>query len=258
MIRNRIPPIRADIVHIDKDAGTFEKTYTDQTFKVMYHKLSALEQICEKISFFKLPKILSSNLEEYKITQEYIPDLIPIRLLISRPELLEKLLFRIGAGLAEAHQKLDLKEITKEELPAPFCDMNGTKTFLHLDFNTVNVQYNEATDTIYFLDWEMTPLLKSDANYGSIYYDIIHMVYQLYINEPYFLSKPKMKNTFVNTFIKGYEHIYGKLNKKDFYKAGIIYFKIFESFDKKVWWKHFLKSNNIKNFKLFLRQLKNN
>jgi len=257
MIRNRIPPIREDIVKLDLTAGTFEKTYTAQTFEVMYHKLNALEKICENASFFKLPKVLSSNQEEYKITQEYIPDLIPIRLLISRPELLKKLLFRIGAGLAEAHKNLNLEQSKKEELPAPFSEMNGEKTFLHLDFNTVNVQYHEATDNIYFLDWEITPLLEGNANYGSTFYDIIHMIYQLYLNEPYFFSNPKMKNSFVKAFVNGYENIHGMLDKKDFYNAGMIYFKVFEKFDKRVWWKYFLKKNNIKNFNLFLEQLKN-
>lgn len=257
MLRKKIPSIRHEIIKIDESAGTFEKFYSSGDLKDVVLKLKSIEAIAAQSTWFKIPRVLSIDYSEKKIIQEFIPGLVPIRLLIDKPSLLKRLLFKVGNGLAEVHKELTMDSVEKILLPPTLNQFTKYNAFLHLDFNTINVQYNEDTDVIYFLDWEITPILGGMINYGSIYYDLIHMVYQLYLNEPYIRTKSKMKDSLVNSFIEGYESYYGPLDKTEFYTFGTAYLKLFREFDKKEYWKYLIKCNNFKNFENFLQHLRN-
>lgn len=134
---------------------------------------------------FRVPRIIEYDQDSGICIQERIPGLLPISSMIyQRPDLLAK----IGHVLAVIHQSLKLSESMTIPLPHAL-DSDGSKVYIHGDFNGQNVCYAPQSNDIVVLDWQMTSRHGGLSTFGTRYFDLIW-----FIN--YFIWTPSFRHLF--------------------------------------------------------------
>ncbi len=232
-----------DIITIDLEKKLFIKEFDEDRFDLMNEKFKVLNLIDFKDTGVRIPPVKRIIESERKIVFDFIPDLQPLRKYMLRGDKAIDLAGRIGRGLHIAHHNLKLKEKYKILLPPPFQKYDE-KVFLHLDFNTVNVQYQEKNDLIYFVDWEISPLLEGPWSYGCRYYDLIYFIYQVFVSPPYLWIQKKKKQKIIDNFLNGYFTGDTSINKDLLKQIADDYYKVFNPFEKYSPWKYLIKKRN--------------
>ncbi len=202
----------------------FVKNFHKEAIEFQVAKETQLAHIFSGSDTVRVPELLRFNREEAQLTFEFIEGLVSFRSLLKDRSLAIELANRVGRGIATAHQRLDFPETAKKRLPDPYGRFESENAFLHLDLSTVNVQYKPSTDCVYLIDWEASPLLKSDANFGSVYFDLCFFISNLFMIEPYIFTNRKAKRALSLAFLEGYQSVYGKLNIGEFEKVAMAHF----------------------------------
>jgi tRNA A-37 threonylcarbamoyl transferase component Bud32 len=131
------------------------------------------------------------------------------------PELFEK----TGRALAVIHEQLILPDRMKHKLPAEWMDSSNDNVFIHGDFVTVNICFQEHPERLVVLDFSAAPLLGRTPTFGSRYFDILWFVNSIFSGVPYKRifnwDAETMSAAFLNGYTKGTSDI--KLDKlKDY------------------------------------------
>lgn len=246
-----------DIITIDSDKGTFSKRFPEDQYPAMLDKFQKLNEIDISSERVLVPQLIGSDDDNYTLIFQFIEGLNPIRNYLL-DEKMSNIIERVAKGIAVFHKTLKLNLEFQTKLPAPFDNYKDDCAYLHLDFNLVNVQYNEDEDKIYFVDWEMSPLLGGKSNYGTIYYDLAYFVYQIYNSPPYIFTSSSKKDVLVDRFLKAYQEVYGSLDFNEFASFCESYYSVFKSFETYSFWRHRVKYFNYKDFEIFLARIYSN
>lgn len=204
-----------------KPARQFVKKFQTEDLEFQIAKENQLATIFADSKLLKAPKLLHCDRDQSELTFEFIEDLVSFRSLLGNMSLASELASRVGNGIAKAHQHLEFPDSAKIRLPAPYEQFKTENAFLHLDLSTVNVQYSPSKDCVYLIDWELSPLLKSNANFGSIYFDLCFFCSNLFMIEPYIFTKAKAKADLSQSFLRSYQTTYGNLDFDEFRRVGM-------------------------------------
>ena len=241
-------------ISIDSDRQQFIKRFNAEDLEFQIAKENRLSEIFADSKKIKVPQLIRNDSGSSELTYEYIEDLVSFRSLLRDRALATDLAERVGRGIARAHQQLDLPESFKVRLPGPYGNFTSENAFLHLDLSTVNVQYSRSRDCVYLIDWQLSPLFRSNSTYGSIYFDLSFFSSNLFMVEPYVLTHAKFKTSLLRLLLKGYESIYGKLNLDEFEKVGMCHFNERSQLERRKL-KEFACWVNHANYKAFIKKL---
>lgn len=211
-------------ITVDTERRQFTKRFSAEDLEFQVAKENRLAEIFSDSEKLKVPELIRSDSDSLELTYEYIEDLVSFRSLLGNKPLASDLAKRVGAGIAKAHQQLDLPDAFKIRLPEPYGRFEADNAFLHLDLSTVNVQYSKSRDCVYLIDWQLSPLLKSNGNFGSIYFDLSFFSSNLFMVEPYVFTNASYKTELLSLLLNGYQSVYGKLDLDEFEKVGMVHF----------------------------------
>lgn len=165
----------------------------------------AAYRLAQSSGMFRVPKVIEFSKENERLTLEYIPNIKPLYLFMNDKEIMRKIMEKSGACLAFIHKNLkpDNEKISLFD-KLNFTIENEQNCFLHGDYSLVNVQYDIHSGQLVIIDWSLTPLLNSSANFGSIYWDIGWHLIEIIAMPPYYLFRSNYRCELANIFLENY------------------------------------------------------
>lgn len=185
---------------------------SDSVIKVIPSELCTLEawrtqkgkEIGEKSGTFYVPAILAIN--KQSIVFEKINSLTSIRHMLSNPNNLY-LAKMAGEALANIHLYNISVENETVNFSPDITDMFQSKTFMHGDFNTYNVLYNNINNKLYILDWA-APAWAMNHNFSrSHYFDMSVFIISTFSHrllEPKAIPNPEK---IIDNFLISYQKV---------------------------------------------------
>jgi hypothetical protein len=165
--------------YITISRDTVIKTGDPAIMRIEVEKIARAWEIAERCRLFQVPRVLDYNELTGQVKFEFIPDLCNLRDAVTTEEISRSLMKRIGAALAAIHKNLTLPQEMMLPLPKAYS-LEGTEVFLHGDFGLANIYLTQANGNIVILDWQATRKLDVSATYGSRYFDLMCLVYNLF------------------------------------------------------------------------------
>ncbi|MHC4294829.1 MAG: BUD32 family EKC/KEOPS complex subunit, partial [Planctomycetota bacterium] len=173
--------------YLHSDAITF--TPTSVLKKVEPH-LAVLEaevaraahNLGQDCALFTTPRVIRYDSSAGIIEFERIEGLVTIGQLLEKEGDGSGILRRIGEILAVIHQHLYLPPYLRRPAGKRWKDRVGEAVALHGDFNTMNVAYNPASDSVVLLDWASARVLGERITVGPRYLDIAQFLRSLAVH----------------------------------------------------------------------------
>ncbi len=212
---------------------------------------------------FRVPKVLCHDYSMGILKLELIENIRPISTLLQNRKKFKKIISITGECLAYIHDELSLQEesvfrFTKEKNIEIDEESNA---FIHGDFDVYNVQYDFIDESVVILDWSLSPLMDSLANYESRYWDISWMVGTIFQCRPYnfnIFSRSNERGYFANIFLDTYfKNSRYKINPEQLSKYMYhVYMVRLELMKKKLkWYQYLFHGFNQKNYGNYARTL---
>ncbi|KPL77317.1 hypothetical protein ADN00_09320 [Ornatilinea apprima] len=220
-----------DNIKFELDKGYIKKSPVNNGASLEIASSISAYSLAKRSGLFSVPEVLEFDLEANEIVFEYIQNISPVGSLLHHlgDEKLAEIFFRVGQILRYIH--LSLEPDCGRYLIPKSIDFEGWKTFLHGDFNLINVQYDLLRDHIVILDWSLTPLLKKSANWGTHFWDIAWMINSIFCSPPYLTNDYLYRKMLAESFLLGYQQNSSNVIDK---KAFSLYCQnVFELFLKK-------------------------
>jgi hypothetical protein len=167
---------------------------------------------------FYAPEVKDYNIAEGWIRFEYLHDLVPLRSIKKKPELMTLLIEKAAKALVYIHDnfKLDKRDIVLLPLEIEMPGKEIPRAFLHGDFNTDNVQFDPASQGLVILDWSLSPLFDKPATWGTVYWDVLWFARGILGLRYYMDYHLAFRHNLVRIFMEQYqEHSGYKLVEQD-------------------------------------------
>lgn len=132
---------------------------------------------------FYVPKVLDYDEKTETMKLEYLPDIISLKQYFRQHKEIAQMLYRVGDSLACCHDGLKIPEKDRIEALMPWTGLKRDQVALHGDFNMINLCYSPDRDRLIILDWETSPALSFQCNWGSRYLDIAQFVRNLLLQQ---------------------------------------------------------------------------
>lgn len=174
-------------------SGSEIEFFDDKVTKRQAAELGCLEKIKteraqaigEATSIFRVPRILSSSIDNGSITFERLHGLQNLMEAASCHRSPAYLLERVGRALAAIHNQL----ILPEDFSAPISDLGfslQTKpVYVHGDFSWENVLFQKEQDEVVIIDWATAPWLDKRGTLGPPFVDLGILLHGLFIRRPF-------------------------------------------------------------------------
>jgi hypothetical protein len=147
--------------------------------RIEYEKTRRAREIADDSGLFAVPAIRSFDEESGVIEFERLLGSEPLGTVLAAGRYPATLLGRLGRSLALVHDRLTLPDDAIIELPTAWMDPDAPGSFIHGDFNVVNVQYVASDDTLVLLDWVGTDTISESATYGPAYFDLAWFIHTM-------------------------------------------------------------------------------
>ena len=189
------------------DSEAIKKTGDANLLAVEAEKAAKAFDIGKSTGLFYVPKVNSFNADTGTLEFEKLHGLSTLLdLAISKDRRLLELFEKTGQALATIHDQLTLPEEMKHELPAEWMDSPQENVFIHGDFATVNVCYQQQSKRLVILDFSAAPMLGRTPTYGSRYFDILWFVNSIFSGVPnkrlFNWDAESMAEAFLNGYAK--------------------------------------------------------
>lgn len=159
--------------------GVFIKTVDPATMRIEVEKTVRARAIAASCGIFEVPEILDYDAKSGRITFELMHDIHRLRDAVTSEHTAGPLMLTLGRALAIIHKNLTMPEDMVLPLPYEYA-MPGSEVFLHGDFGPGNICVGSDGKRIVILDWQSSAKLGSPATYGSRYFDLTWMIYNLF------------------------------------------------------------------------------
>ncbi len=152
--------------------STVIKSSSPKLMSIEVQKTLNAYDLARDSCLFRVPRIIEYDQDTGICIQERIHGLLPISAVIyQRPDLVLK----IAHVLAVIHESLKLSQNMTIPLPNEL-DSDGSKVYIHGDFNGQNVCYAPQSNDIVVLDWQMTSRHGGLSTFGTRYFDLIWFI----------------------------------------------------------------------------------
>lgn len=235
--------------HIDSQKGVFKKTVPHDQIE---HEIEMNRLAYKSSSEFKVPEVLKVDLDKGELEFELIKNARTIREVFieksklgafrTNAPLLTELFVRLGKSLATIH-RFDPNDdrITVRRFPDSFFSdsFKTREVVLHGDFTLSNTLFDEETNDLIVLDWNISTFFNFSANYGPAYWDVSYLICSLFFASPATLFSYKMRETLALKFLSGYLQSFSVEEKKEFVEKlnefiyAYNYFKLYKSANSK-------------------------
>jgi len=180
-------------------------------------KASRAFGIGKEYNQFYVPKVVKFDSDAGMLEFERLNGLVTLLDMAARKDQrLFEVLNKAGQALAVIHEKLNLPEDMKYELPAEWMLYPGDNVFIHGDFAGFNLCFDESTGRLVILDWSSAPLLGNVATYGSRFFDIIWFITFIFYGAPWRClfnwDAPAMANAFLAGYAESHPEIIQRLS----------------------------------------------
>lgn len=188
--------------------GVCIKTVDPATMRIEVEKTVRARAIAASSGIFEVPEILDCDAKSGRITFELMRDIHPLRDAATSEHTAMPLMRTLGRALAIIHKNLTMPEDMILPLPNEYA-MPSAEVFLHGDFGPGNIFVGSDGKRIVILDWQSSAKLGSPATYGSRYFDLSWLIYDLFyrpVNRPrYRMAVPAAQ--LAEEFLRGYLEI---------------------------------------------------
>lgn len=178
-------------------------------------------EIAGQSCLFRVPELLDHDVENGVLVFERIRHFVPIAHPIAYGRMGTDLVNRCATALATIHQRLEIADQFRDELPSPLNGNEDDRVNLHGDFNTANIVYIAQTDDLVVLDWSLSPLLGGRGTVGSACVDVAWFIQGLFVRpSTYILSRRPAPCA--DLFLQAYEDKVGRsLNRGRLREIGV-------------------------------------
>jgi aminoglycoside phosphotransferase (APT) family kinase protein len=181
------------------------KTGEPDTLAIEAAKASRAFDISKDCSLFYVPKIVNFDAKDGVLEFERLNGLITLLdMAANKDHRLFEILKKAGQALSVIHEKLDLPENMKHELPAEWMACPGDNVFIHGDFAGFNLCFDESAGRLVI------------ATYGSRFFDIIWFVIFIFYGVPrrclFNWDAPAMADAFLAGYAESYPEIFQRLS----------------------------------------------
>ena len=145
--------------------------------------IQAAHALSKETQNFYVPKVLDYDEKTRTVKLEYLPDLISLKQYFSQHKEIARMLYRVGDALASCHRGLQIPIQDRTEAWVPWIGLKRDQVVVHGDFNMINLCYSADRDRLVILDWETSPALPFQCNWGSRYLDIVQFIRNLLLQQ---------------------------------------------------------------------------
>lgn len=156
------------------------KTGVRELMRIEVEKTRRAHAISKQCGLFQVPEVIDYDESTGIAKYEFVRDIRTLREVIASGEgPIESIMEKLGQSLVIIHKDLKLPDDMVVPLPKDYC-LAGTEVFLHGDLGLRNICVNVSNWRVVILDWRTTIKLGEYATYGTRYFDMMWLVYNLF------------------------------------------------------------------------------
>ena len=183
----------------------FRKTADARILTVEAAKAAKALDIGKESGLFRVPKVVNFDSRAGVLEFEKLSGLVTLLdLMVRKDQRLPALLEKTGRALAIIHEKLNLSEEMKYEMPPEWMDPSGENVFIHGDFACINVCFHEPSGELIIVDWSAAPAAGRTLTFGSRYFDVLLFISSLFHGAPWRRMLSWDGKKMALAFMKGY------------------------------------------------------
>lgn len=152
------------------------KNANPQLMRVEIEKTRRGGEIGKRSGLFRVPQVMQYQEATGTAVFERLQDLVPIRRLLNKGRLTDRIMELAGRSLAIIHRDLTLPDHMRAVLPAEFGSNVAPHVYLHGDYNGENICWDTQASALVILDWQTTSRHGGNATYGPAYFDLLWFV----------------------------------------------------------------------------------
>lgn len=166
-------------------------------------KTTIAGDVSRRTTSFRVPTILSHDIDSGRITFERLTEVRPLREVLLDGTNPASIMRRLGAILATIHATVTPADFPLSAPPL-VDDPRGSLVFIHGDFGIDNIFYNVRRDEIVITDWSVPDWLAVTDGANSCYIDLSMMLISLLVARMLAPGHIRRAAVLASVFIHGY------------------------------------------------------